>query len=211
MNNYCSIFGIPIAPEGIAVWNPGFDVTPCSLITGVITEIGVAEAAEDAGVDGIIDLPRFLRESKREDLCSLAAIPVGVPSGYKALSEEGVVAYVLSISKLRHILGVSSASELSIQEVGDGNLNFVYILINSQDSSRAVVIKQALPYVRCVGESWPLSLERATFEYHALVEQFKHCPTHVPEVFHFDARNALIGTFWMIFYCSYYGYLFGYL
>lgn len=30
-----------IAPEGIAVWNPAFDVTPAALITGIITERGV--------------------------------------------------------------------------------------------------------------------------------------------------------------------------
>lgn len=31
-----------IAPEGVAVWNPAFDVTPASLITAIITEAGVA-------------------------------------------------------------------------------------------------------------------------------------------------------------------------
>ena len=38
-----SIFGQSIAPAGIAAWNPSFDVTPSSLITGVITELGVVE------------------------------------------------------------------------------------------------------------------------------------------------------------------------
>ena len=35
----------------------------------------------------------------------------------------------------------------------------------------SVVAKQALPYVRLVGESWPLPLKRSFFEYHALVRQ----------------------------------------
>ena len=30
-----------IAPDGIAVWNPAFDVTPAHLITGIITERGI--------------------------------------------------------------------------------------------------------------------------------------------------------------------------
>jgi hypothetical protein len=30
--------GEPIAPAGINVWNPSFDVTPADLITGIITE-----------------------------------------------------------------------------------------------------------------------------------------------------------------------------
>lgn len=32
---------VPTAPEGIAVWNPAFDVTPHDLITAIITEAGV--------------------------------------------------------------------------------------------------------------------------------------------------------------------------
>jgi methylthioribose-1-phosphate isomerase len=33
--------GIRTAPEGVAVWNPAFDVTPNGLITAIITEAGV--------------------------------------------------------------------------------------------------------------------------------------------------------------------------
>ncbi|ODM97013.1 Methylthioribose-1-phosphate isomerase [Orchesella cincta] len=40
------IAGKPISPEGINVWNPAFDVTPASLITGIVTENGVI-APED--------------------------------------------------------------------------------------------------------------------------------------------------------------------
>jgi methylthioribose-1-phosphate isomerase len=38
------IAGVRIAPEGVAVWNPAFDVTPAELITGIITEFGIADA-----------------------------------------------------------------------------------------------------------------------------------------------------------------------
>jgi methylthioribose-1-phosphate isomerase len=31
----------PVAPDGVAVYNPAFDVTPAELITGIITERGV--------------------------------------------------------------------------------------------------------------------------------------------------------------------------
>ena len=31
-----------IAPEGVAVYNPAFDVTPARLITAIVTEAGVA-------------------------------------------------------------------------------------------------------------------------------------------------------------------------
>lgn len=38
--------GPSIAPEGIEVWNPAFDVTPAALITGIITERGVFRPEE---------------------------------------------------------------------------------------------------------------------------------------------------------------------
>lgn len=36
-----SWYGKKIAPEGIKVYNPAFDVTPSKLITGIITELGI--------------------------------------------------------------------------------------------------------------------------------------------------------------------------
>lgn len=38
--------GERIVPEGIKCWNPSFDVTPASLITGIITEIGIFSPQE---------------------------------------------------------------------------------------------------------------------------------------------------------------------
>ena len=47
-------------------------------------------------------------------------------------------------------------------------------------------MKQALPYVRLIGESWPLPLDRAFFEHEALVEHGRHAPGLTPAVYHFD-------------------------
>ncbi len=38
------VFGVPVAPEGIRVENPAFDVTPARYVTAIITECGVARA-----------------------------------------------------------------------------------------------------------------------------------------------------------------------
>jgi methylthioribose-1-phosphate isomerase len=38
------VFGVPVAPEGAAVENPAFDVTPNRYVTAIITEHGVARA-----------------------------------------------------------------------------------------------------------------------------------------------------------------------
>lgn len=76
-----------------------------------------------------------------------------------------------------------------INEVGDGNLNLVFTVVGP---AGRVIVKQALPYVRLVGESWPLPLYRAFFEYHALTRAAARDPGSVPEVYLFDEDQALI-------------------
>jgi len=77
----------------------------------------------------------------------------------------------------------------TVREVGDGNLNLVFIV---EGTVGAVVVKQALPYVRLVGDSWPLPLYRAYYEYHALTRQAARDPGRVPEIYHFSETQALI-------------------
>jgi len=73
-------------------------------------------------------------------------------------------------------------------EVGDGNLNLVFIVTGERGR---VVVKQALPYVRAAGESWPLSLNRAYFEHHALTRLGSRAPGRLPQVYLFDQMQAL--------------------
>ena len=185
-----SIFGQKIAPDGISAWNPSFDVTPCGLVRGIITEVGVAEASIDAGSDGIIDIPKFLRQKGMAEKAEKAAQPSSFPTAYVKMNEKSIGEYVVAITSLRSMLAATSAGDLEVSEVGDGNLNFVYIV--KGPNGVAIVVKQALPYVRCVGESWPLTLERATFENNALVAQRACCPDYVPEVYLFDSSKAMI-------------------
>jgi 5-methylthioribose kinase len=202
------IFGQRIAPEGIAAWNPAFDVTPCELITGIITEIGIIEGrkaeeqtdkALDAPMDArIIDVGAFLKSHGQAGFVAHhhAVQPTLVPVRYRAVDEASISALVADTPAISSRLGYApgdavTLSLLHITEVGDGNLNYVYIVKNPS-SGQAVVIKQALPYVRCVGDSWPLSLSRATFEHDALVYQRDMCVDHVPEVYFFDQSLALM-------------------
>ncbi|XP_004496934.1 methylthioribose kinase-like [Cicer arietinum] len=110
-------------------------------------------------------------------------------SEFKPLNENTLIEYIQSVPSLSSILG-NNFSDLSVKEVGDGNLNFVFIVSNSTGS---FVLKQALPYVRCIGESWPMTKERAYFESLALKEEGRLSPDHVPEVYHFDRTMSLIG------------------
>ncbi len=43
-------FGRTTAPEGVAVYNPAFDVTPAALIAGIITERGVIRPVNEATI-----------------------------------------------------------------------------------------------------------------------------------------------------------------
>ena len=65
---------------------------------------------------------------------------------------------------------------MSCTGVGDGNLNLVSIISNEKNASESVVVKQALPYLRCAGESWPLGRQRMEFESKALEIEGKICP-----------------------------------
>ena len=48
-----TVFGTPIAPKGVQVANPAFDVTPAELISGIVTEEGVARAPYREALDAI--------------------------------------------------------------------------------------------------------------------------------------------------------------
>lgn len=106
---------------------------------------------------------------------------------YEALDIDTLAQRLGGLPALKDRLG--PAESWKIREVGDGNLNLVFIVESEKDS---VVVKQALPYVRLVGDSWPLPLTRAFFEYHALTRQEKRDPGAVPTVLHFDETQALI-------------------
>ena len=109
-------------------------------------------------------------------------------SDYEPLTVEALAARLGSIGAVTDILGTDS-SRWTSKEVGDGNLNLVFIVSSDQGS---IIVKQALPYVRLVGDSWPLPLKRAFFEYHALIRQAERDPDSVPAIFHFDEVQAII-------------------
>lgn len=106
---------------------------------------------------------------------------------YRILHEGDLRDYLAGVSDLRALLGGEPAS-WSISEVGDGNLNLVFIV---KGAGGGIAVKQALPYVRLVGESWPLPLSRAHYEYLALSRQAQLAPGLVPAVLHHNDALAL--------------------
>jgi 5-methylthioribose kinase len=88
-------------------------------------------------------------------------------------------------------LETTSPDDIECVEMGDGNLNLVFIVTNTNNQKK-IIVKQALPYVRCVGEEWPLTLERAYFEYRALCVEKEACPEFVPSLYYFSKPNGLM-------------------
>ncbi|QFG00966.1 S-methyl-5-thioribose kinase [Psychrobacillus glaciei] len=103
---------------------------------------------------------------------------------YKSLTKVHAILYAKGL----HFF--SEDAELHCREIGDGNLNYVFHIKDAQ-SERSLIIKQALPYAKVVGESWPLTLKRATIEAIALKKQAEYVPTLVPTVYATDEDLAI--------------------
>jgi 5-methylthioribose kinase len=107
---------------------------------------------------------------------------------YRPLDDKSVISFVSQIEPVTEALGGSPES-WQAREVGDGNLNLVFVVSGAKG---AAIVKQALPYIRCVGESWALPLERAYFENEALTEEAKFVPHLLPKRYHYDSSLAAI-------------------
>lgn len=85
-----------------------------------------------------------------------------------------------------YLSGPTSACE----EIGDGNLNYVFRVTAAGGS---VIVKQAPPYLRAAGEGWPLSRSRAEVEARALLVHAKRCPLLLPSLLGYDeSLSALV-------------------
>ena len=104
------------------------------------------------------------------------------PADYAPLDAARLVALLGGHEGTRMRLG-GSPECWTVREVGDGNLNLVFIVAGRSGS---VCVKQALPYVRVAGPSWPLPLDRVYYEqaYYAAVGP--HVRGLVPEVLLYD-------------------------
>ncbi|WP_263831737.1 phosphotransferase [Sulfurospirillum oryzae] len=73
---------------------------------------------------------------------------------------------------------------LHVTEIGDGNLNFIFRI--SDESGNSLILKYAAPYLRLLGEDFPLPQERICVEMHTL-SYFKNItPSLIPNIYHCD-------------------------
>jgi 5-methylthioribose kinase len=79
---------------------------------------------------------------------------------YEFLTAQTIPDYIAAHRELTAVVDPHAITD--VREVGDGNLNLVFIVEDARGGS--IVLKQALPYVRLVGPGWPMTPDRATRE-----------------------------------------------
>ncbi len=110
---------------------------------------------------------------------------------YFALNNESVLEYVRSREALDSV--IDRKGNLNADEIGDGNLNQVFIVREAEnESGRAIIVKQALTYLKVAGESWPLTRERMRFETQALLKHNELAPGLAPEVYDHDEEMSVV-------------------
>jgi 5-methylthioribose kinase len=107
---------------------------------------------------------------------------------YEFLKIDNIAAYLKSHKEISTVIDAESIVE--INEVGDGNLNFVFIV--KDKNGDGIVLKQALPYVRLVGPSWPMSPDRSRIEYETTKVHSLAAKNLVPEIYFYDPARFII-------------------
>ncbi|MFI6289611.1 phosphotransferase [Streptomyces sp. NPDC051018] len=77
----------------------------------------------------------------------------------------------------------------ALVEIGNGNLNQVF---RARSATESVIIKRALPYVRSVGPSWPLTTNRVRIEADAYAVHEAVSPGSLPRLIARNDAEAMI-------------------
>ncbi|MCK8119008.1 S-methyl-5-thioribose kinase [Pseudoalteromonas sp. 2CM37A] len=110
-------------------------------------------------------------------------------ANYVAFDAQRAIEYVNSLIDSKQYDFFNADASLTAYEFGDGNLNLVFRI--SDEHHNSIILKQALPYARCVGESWPLTLDRARIEAQVLLNHGAICPQNTAKVLHYNQAYAL--------------------
>lgn len=106
---------------------------------------------------------------------------------YEILTPETIPAYIEGNPNLD---GIVDTATLKVHEVGDGNLNLVFVC--KDGNGDGICLKQSLPYVRLVGEAWPLTPERVIAEARGLAAAAAVVPDLVPAYYGVDRDRYVL-------------------
>ena len=107
---------------------------------------------------------------------------------YEFLSKDNISSYLSSKAVFSKL--IDSQNIVVFKEVGDGNLNLVFIM--KDNKGKGIVLKQALPYVRLVGPDWPMTPTRARIEAETTIAHSKYAKDLVPEIYDYDLDRFII-------------------
>lgn len=100
-------------------------------------------------------------------------------SGYFTMNEEEAIEYAKTVLNI-----FDADAELSCKEIGDGNLNYVFKIVDEKNH-KSIIVKQAGPVAR-ISDEFKLSPDRNRIESEILQLQYKLAPGFVPKVYNYD-------------------------
>jgi len=108
---------------------------------------------------------------------------------YYILTTDNLQQFLYAIPEIKAYF---HEAPLTVEEIGDGNVNYVFIARSETDPAKALIVKQAVPYLRCAGEDFALSRERMTFEIRALQSYAEHVPEYAPKIYYADEAMSVV-------------------
>ncbi|GAA2347584.1 S-methyl-5-thioribose kinase [Streptomyces cuspidosporus] len=103
------------------------------------------------------------------------------PAAYRVLEPEDIPDYLRE-------RGHWTGEAIEVHEVSDGNMNRVFVA-RDPGGGRSLAVKQALPWVRVAGPSWPMSPARADAEARAYRQVAAVAPDTIPAIHGYDTDN----------------------
>lgn len=85
------------------------------------------------------------------------------------------------------LLSYFEKSSLHVNEIGDGNLNYIFRI--SDAVGKSLILKYAPPYLRLLGEDFKLPQHRICVEMHTLSYFQEIAPSFIPKLYHCDEEN----------------------
>ena len=119
-------------------------------------------------------------------------------NNYFLMSAEDIVDYVMEKTVL-----FSKDAKLSVKEIGDGNLNYVF-LVKEEGANKSIIVKQA-GYELRISKQMRISPDRNRIEAEILELQNKFAPGLVPKIYAYDTNMYStimedLSDFWLMRY-----------
>lgn len=107
------------------------------------------------------------------------------------MTQEGIMTETEVITYVKATLDFfDETAELACTEIGDGNLNYVFHVVD-QASDRSLIVKQAGSVAR-ISDEFIVSPDRNRIETEILRLQGTLAPGYVPEVYHYDGEKNCV-------------------